>query len=168
MNKLTDSIKTAADSAKDGMETVKSRAADTGAAARQKASEALEKSKEAASRGVQNSRQIASKAAHKSTDTIDKNPLAMVVGGIALGAIIGALLPKSNREERILGGAGKKLNTKAREVASAAKQAGKDKIDTLGINKESAREQFRDLVSKATEAVKAAGQAAKDAASKGD
>lgn len=167
MNKLTDSIKTAADSAKDGLNTAKTKASETSTAARRKANEALSKSKDAASRSVESSKQLASKAAAKSGDTIDKNPLAMVVGGIALGAIIGALLPKSDREEKIFGGAGKKINTKARGVANAAKQAGKDKIDTLGINKESAREQFRDLVSKATEAVKAAGQAASDAARKG-
>jgi hypothetical protein len=75
---------------------------------------------------------------------------------------------KSDREEKILGGAGKKINNKARAVTAAAKQAGKDKIDTLGINRESAREQFRDLVGKAAEAVKAAGQAAGAAARQKD
>ncbi len=168
MNKLTNSIKTAADTAKDGMHTARTKASETGNLARQKASEAIEKGKDAASRSAVASKKFADKAAVRSGDTIDKNPLAMVVGGIALGAIIGALLPKSDREEKIFGATGKKLNTKAREVVSAAKQAGKDKIDTLGINKDSAREQFRDLVSKATEAVKAAGQAASDAARKGD
>lgn len=168
MNKLTDSIKTAADTAKDGMNAARTKASETRNLARQKANVAIGKGKDAATRSAEASKALAGKAAGKSGDTIDKNPLAMVVGGIALGAIIGALLPKSEREEKILGSAGKKLNSKAREVASAAKQAGKDKIETLGINKESAREQFRDLVSKATEAVKAAGQAASDAARKGD
>jgi ElaB/YqjD/DUF883 family membrane-anchored ribosome-binding protein len=90
------------------------------------------------------------------------------LGGLALGAIVGALLPKSQREEKLLGSTGKKLNSKAKEIAQAAKQAGMDKVDSLGINKDSAREQFRDLVSKATEAVKAAGQAAGAAARKKD
>jgi ElaB/YqjD/DUF883 family membrane-anchored ribosome-binding protein len=168
MNKLTETIKTAADGAKDGISTAKNKATETTAAARKKASEAYDKSKDAASRSVQSTRHLANKAAIKSGDTIDQNPLAMVIGGIALGAIIGALIPKSEREEKILGGTGKKLNAKAREMANAAKAAGKDKIDNLGINKDSAREQFRDLVSKATEAVKAAGQAASEAARKGD
>jgi ElaB/YqjD/DUF883 family membrane-anchored ribosome-binding protein len=168
MNKLTETIKTAADSAKDSISTAKNKANETTVAARKKASEAYDKSKDAASRSVQSTRHLANKAAIKSGDTIDQNPLAMVIGGIALGAIIGALLPKSDREEKILGGTGKKLNAKAREMANAAKAAGKEKIDNLGINKESARDQFRDLVSKATEAVKAAGQAASDAARKAD
>jgi ElaB/YqjD/DUF883 family membrane-anchored ribosome-binding protein len=168
MNKLTETIKTAADSAKDGISTAKSKANETTVAARNKASEAYDKSKDAASRSVQSTRHLANKAAIRSGDTIDQNPLAMVIGGIALGAIIGALLPKSEREEKILGGTGEKLNAKAREMANAAKAAGKEKIDNMGINRESARDQFRDLVSKATEAVKAAGQAASDAARKAD
>ena len=85
-----------------------------------------------------------------------------------MGAIIAALLPKTEREEKILGGTGRKINDKMRNVASAATDAGKEKIDSLGINKDNAKDQFRDLVEKATEAVKAAGQAAGKAARKGD
>ncbi len=168
MNKLTDSLKTAKDGAKDGLNTAKAKASETSTVARQKANEALSKTKDAAARSVASSRKLAESAAARSGDTIDKNPLAMVVGGIALGAIIGALLPKSAREERVLGTAGRKLNSKAREAATAAKQAGKEKIDAFGFNRDTARNQFRDLVSKAAEAVKAAGKAASDAARKGD
>ena len=168
MNKLTDGFKAASDAAKDGLTTAKAKADETSASARLRANDALSKTKNAAARSVASSRQIAESAAAKSGDTIDKNPLAMVVGGIALGAIIGALLPKSVREEQVLGSTGRKLNSKAREVATAAKQAGKEKIDTLGLNKDGARIQFGDLVSKAAEAVKAAGKAANDAARKGD
>ncbi len=132
------------------------------------AKEVLEKSKTTAERSLKNSKLLASKAAAKSNETIDKNPLAIVLGGLALGAIIGALLPKTEREKKILGKAGKTLNDKVKVVASAAKSAGRDKIDSFGINSDSTREQFRDLVGKATEAVKAAGQAASDAARKRD
>ena len=45
-------------------------------------------------------------------------------------------------------------------AAEAAKQAGKERIDELGLNADSMRDQFRVLVNKASEAVKAAGQAA--------
>lgn len=139
MSKLKDSIKSAAQSAKGGLVSVS-----------------------------QSAREKASKAKEKSGDTIDRNPMAILLGGLALGAIVGALLPKSEREKKILGGAGKKLNQKAKEVANAAKQAGIDKVDQLGINKDTARAQFRDLVDKASEAVKAAGKAAGDAARKKD
>jgi ElaB/YqjD/DUF883 family membrane-anchored ribosome-binding protein len=168
MNKLTETIKSATGNAKVSISTAKSKASETTSAARKKAADAYGISKEAATRGVQTSKELASRAAIKSGDTLDNNPIAMVIGGIALGAIIGALLPKSGREEQILSKTGKKFNGKIRDVAAAAKEAGKDKIDSLGINKDFARDQFRDLVGKATEAIKAAGQAASDVASKRD
>ena len=54
----------------------------------------------------------------------------------------------------MMGKTGKKLNKKAKEMAEAAKAAGKEKVDSLGLNGDAVREQFRDLVSKAAEAVK--------------
>lgn len=100
----------------------------------------------------------------KTSDGIDKNPLAIVLGGIAIGAIIGALLPRTERETKVLGNAGKNLNKKVRKIADAAKVAGMGQVDTLGLNGEAMRAQFRELVSKAALAVKAAGQAATEAA----
>jgi hypothetical protein len=146
MSKIGDSIKTAADSAKDSLATAKAKTTQSTAAARAKASEAYEKGK------------------GKTSDGIDKNPLAIVLGGIAIGAIVGALLPRTERETKVLGKAGKKLNKKARKMAEAAKAAGKDQVESLGLNGDALRLQFRDLVSKAAVAVKAASQAATDAA----
>jgi hypothetical protein len=146
MSKIGDSIKTAADSAKDSLATAKAKTTKSTAAARAKASEAYEKGK------------------GKTSDGIDKNPLAIVLGGIAIGAIVGALLPRTERETKVLGKAGKKLNKKARKMADAAKAAGKDQVESLGLNGDALRLQFRDLVSKAAVAVKAASQAATDAA----
>ncbi len=146
MSKIGDTIKTAADSAKDSLATAKAKTTQSTAAARAKASEAYEKGK------------------GKTSDGIDKNPLAIVLGGIAIGAIVGALLPRTERETKVLGKAGKKLNKKARKMAEAAKAAGKDQVESLGLNGDALRLQFRDLVSKAAVAVKAASQAATDAA----
>ena len=146
MSKIGDSIKTAADSAKDSLATAKAKTTQSTAAARAKASEAYEKGK------------------GKTSDGIDKNPLAIVLGGIAIGAIVGALLPRTERETKVLGKAGKKLNKKARKMAEAAKAAGKEQVESLGLNGDALRLQFRELVSKAAVAVKAASQAATDAA----
>ena len=104
----------------------------------------------------------------KSGDTIDKNPLAIVLGGIAIGAIIGALIPRTEQEVKMLGKTGKKLNKKAKKMASAAKSAGKAQVDSLGLGSDAMREQFRLFVGKASEALKAAGQAATEAARKKD
>jgi ElaB/YqjD/DUF883 family membrane-anchored ribosome-binding protein len=168
MSKIGESIKSAKDSAKEGLASAKKTTRKTSAAAREKAAEAYEKGREAAARGVQQSRDYAHKAAEKTHDGIDKNPLAIVLGGVALGAIVGALLPRTERETKLMGKTGKKLNKKAKEMAKAAKTAGMDKVDSLGLNGDAVRDQFRDLVSKAAEAVKAAGAAATEAAKKKD
>lgn len=160
MSKLSDGIKSATEGAKSGLASAREKTAQTGAAARQAASDTYGRSREAAARGVQSSKDMAHKAAAKTGDTVDKNPIAIVLGGLALGAIAGALLPTTAREKKVLGKAGKKLNQKASDVANAAKTAGKDKVESLGLNGDAVRDQFRDLVSKAAEAVKAAGQAA--------
>jgi ElaB/YqjD/DUF883 family membrane-anchored ribosome-binding protein len=157
MSKLGDNIKTATGAAKNAGETAK-----RGAAA------AVNKSKAAAARSVESSKVLAKKAGEGTTQTIDQNPLAIVAGGVALGAIIGMLLPKTDREEKAFGKAGKKLNKAAKRATDAAKAAGKEKVDSLGLNQDALRDQFRDLVSKASEAVKAAGKAAADEARRRD
>ena len=168
MSKLSDNIQSVSDTAKEGLASAKAKATRTSAAARKTAAAAVDKSVVAANGAAKSSKKLASKAAAKSTDALDKNPLAIVIGGLALGALVGALLPKTKREIKILGKTGKKLNKQARKMAEAATEAGKEKVDSLGLNGEAMREQFRDLVSKASEAVKAAGQAASDAARKSD
>lgn len=157
MSKLADNIKSATTAAKEASATAK-----------RSASAAVDKSKAAASRSLESSKELAKKAGDTTSQTIDKNPLAILAGGLAIGAIVGLLVPKTEREEKVLGKAGKKINETAKRAVDAAKSAGKEKVDTLGLNQDSLRDQFRDLVSKASEAVKAAGKAAADEARKRD
>jgi ElaB/YqjD/DUF883 family membrane-anchored ribosome-binding protein len=157
MNKIGENIKSAAGTAR-----------TAGASAKRKATEAVDKSKAAASKGVETSKALARKASEKTGDTIDKNPLAIVAGGLALGAIVGMLLPKTKQEKKALGKAGKAVNDIAKRAAKAAKKAGQSRVDELGLNADTVRDQFRDLVSKASDAVKAAGKAAADEARKRD
>jgi ElaB/YqjD/DUF883 family membrane-anchored ribosome-binding protein len=157
MSKLGDNIKSATEAAKEASATAKRNAAA-----------AVDKSKAAAARSIESSKVLAKKAGDTTSQTVDKNPLAILAGGLAIGAIVGMLLPKTEREQKMLGKAGKKINETAKRAVDAAKSAGKDKVDTLGLNQDSLRDQFRDLVSKASEAVKAAGIAAADEARKRD
>jgi gas vesicle protein len=157
MSKLGDNIKTASNAAKDASATAK-----------RNASAAVEKSKAAASRSVATSKALAKKAGDSTSQTIDKNPLAILAGGLAIGAIAALLIPSTKREQKALGKAGKKITETAKRAVDAAKSAGKEKVDNLGLNQDTLRDQFRDLVNKASEAVKAAGKAAADEARKHD
>jgi ElaB/YqjD/DUF883 family membrane-anchored ribosome-binding protein len=157
MSTLGDNIKTATTAAK-----------EASAAAKRNASAAVDKSKAAASRSVESSKALAKKAGDTTSQTINKNPLAILAGGLVIGAVAALLIPATKREQKLLGKAGKKFNKTAKRAVDAAKSAGKDKIDSLGLNQNSLRDQFRDLVNKASEAVKAAGKAAADEARKHD
>lgn len=95
----------------------------------------------------------------KSTDTLGDNPIALLAGGVALGVLIGALLPRIAKERELLDPVGKKLADSATAAVKAAKQTGKAEIDALMP----ARDQTRDKVSQLLETVL---DAAKGAAAK--
>ncbi|MCC6477740.1 hypothetical protein [Sphingorhabdus sp.] len=168
MSKLGDNLKTATDTARESIAQAGEKARVASAAAKRSAAAAAEKSKATAARSVESSKQLAKKAGKASSESIEKNPLAIVAGGIAIGAIIGMLLPKTDREKKILGKAGKAINDTAKRAANAAKDAGKAKVSEVGLGSDAVRDQFRNLVNKASEAVKAAGQAAASEARKRD
>ncbi len=146
----------------EGIKSAKAATAKSGKIAKVNAAKAVTKSKDTARRSVESSRQLASKAAEKSGQAVNNNPIAMVIGGLAVGAIIGALLPKTDRETKVLGGAGKRINKKVKQAGEAAIKVATQKRDELGLGEDALKDQFRELVGKASEAVRAATKAAGD------
>lgn len=167
MSKISDAAKNAKDKAGAQMSAAKTRATEGGRVAKKKAGEVYSSSKDAAARGAENSKQMARNAQQKSSEAIDTNPLVSVAGGLALGAIIGALLPTTQRERKLMGETGKKINNRASAAINAAKEAGRERMSEVGLNAEQAKVQVKNIVDKASETAKAASQAAKDAAKSG-
>ena len=83
-------------------------------------------------------RDTASQARMKTADGVDANPIAALIGGLALGALAAAVLPRTRKEEELLGPVGAKINDRARTAAQSAMEAGQNKLDELGISKDSA------------------------------
>ena len=169
MNKLTDNIEKARTASRERFENAKEIAADRKdevvermSDSKQRAAALLGEGKTKAAEQVAATREVAKKAANKSEEAITKSPLAVVAGGVALGALIGALLPKSKTEDKYVGGAGRKINETAKKAFEAAKEAGQDQIDELGLSKDSVQDQIKDLLGKAGDAAKSAALAAKD------
>ena len=136
------------------------------AAARQTASAKLDSARAKASDAYSAAREKTSTAygtaRERTSDGIDSNPVGALVGGLALGALLAAVLPKSRREQELLGDYGRRVNEKAKEAARAAKDAGRGKLDEMGLNKDAAKQKLKDLASSASEAAKtSAGAAAK-------
>lgn len=138
----------------------------TGAAyegARNYAAEAAEAARERASAAYSTARDTASTVRSRTAGGIEESPLAAVIGGIAVGVLLGTLLPRSQKEAEALGPIGDKLSALAKNALAAAKDAGQDTLDEMGINKDAAREQVSRLIDGATKAATSASSAAAEA-----
>ncbi len=127
---------------------------------RDKAEKALTSAKASTSRAADVAKSKARAAASSTSDSLEKNPLSALIGGIAIGAIAAALVPKTRQEAKILGAAGVKIRQTAIAAAKAARSAGKEQLDTLGLNGSAARDTIRDVIEKIGQAAVSASKAA--------
>lgn len=99
----------------------------------------------------------------RANDRIENNPLALVAGGVALGVVIGALLPRLNKEKELLAPVGKRIAEGASAAAAAARDAGKAEIDALLPQRDVAKDQIGKIIGSAFTAAKDAATAKSDA-----
>lgn len=135
---------------RDGLDTVRETASKVYHDAGDKASEVLEVSREKTKRVV---------------NTLESNPLGILVGGLAVGALAGALLPRSAREKELLAPVGKRLSETVVAATAAAKAAGQSELGELGLTKDNARGQARGLLDGIVKALSTAGTAGAKAVS---
>ncbi|WP_343519834.1 hypothetical protein [Sphingomonas sp.] len=96
-------------------------------------------------------------------ETIENNPLALVAGGVALGVVIGALLPRLAKEKELLEPVGKRIAEGASAAAAAAREAGKAEIDALLPKGDDAKGQISKIIGTAFTAAKDASRPRTDA-----
>lgn len=94
---------------------------------------------------------------------IEKNPLALVAGGVALGVVIGALIPRLQKEKELLAPVGKRIAEGATAAAAAAREAGKAEIDAILPQRDAAKEQIGKIIGSALTAAKDATSTRADA-----
>ncbi|HEU0098404.1 MAG TPA: hypothetical protein VFQ67_06465 [Allosphingosinicella sp.] len=134
------------------------------AAARQAFESARERTAAAYASAREAAGSVYETAGRKTSQGIDSNPVAAVVGGLAIGAIVAALLPRTDREDEMLGSVGRKLNATARDAANAAKEAGRGQLDELGLSRDGLRSKLDEFTDRAVGAVKSSAGAAAGAA----
>lgn len=105
-------------------------------------------------------RQRASGVSDQLGSSVEGSPLAALAAGVVLGAVAGAILPRTARETEVLGPIGSKIGQAAAEAARAARDAGKQELGVLSENKSP----MELLADKAVAAVSKAGSAAGSAA----
>lgn len=139
---------------------------------RQGAAEAYETARERTTSAYQAARERAGdayqSAAERTSQTIETNPMAAVAGGLALGLIAGALLPRTEREEQLLGPTGRKITDKAREATQAAKDAARQQVDELGLSKDGLQQRLGEFTERAAGAVRSSAGAAAERVSTKD
>ena len=128
--------------------------------ARAKASSAYAGAVEGAEHAVDATRRGARTAARKTANTVDTAPLAVLIGGLAVGAIAGGLLPRTQRETAALGPVGRKVTGTATAAARAAKAAGQDQLKAAGISRDTAKSQLQTVIEDMIKALTEAGNAA--------
>ena len=84
------------------------------------------------------------------------NPLALVAGGIAIGAVVGLLLPRLDKERELLAPVGAKLADRARDTIDAAKEAGRAEFEGLLPSRDNAKEKVGALFGNIVEAARTA------------
>ena len=101
-----------------------------------------------------------SDAGSKAGDTLTQAPLIALAGGLAAGALLAALLPKSKAEQKLLGPVGEKLTGTARAAAEAAREAGGQRLEELGLTRDAGVDTIKSILKGAGDAAKTSAQAA--------
>lgn len=103
-------------------------------------------------------------AGRRASNSLSEAPLIALAGGIAAGALIAALLPRTDAETKLVRPTARRVKNTARAAYKAAKDTGSERLNELGINRRKGEETIRSLLDGVREAAKASGRAAYDAA----
>ena len=133
---------------------------NSGNANNQTGAGAADRLKDAASAAVSRVGGAVQSGRQTTAEAIGESPLAMLAGGIALGAIAGALLPRTDKEVQTLGPIGDKISRAAIDAAKAARDAGKEELGLGGSPKSPVEAILDKAVSAAGTAASKAGSAA--------
>jgi hypothetical protein len=102
-------------------------------------------------------------ARNRTTDTLSEAPLLALAGGIAAGALIAALLPRTEAETRLVRPTARRVRQSARAAYEAARDTGSQRLDEMGLNREKGEETIRGLLDGLSDAARASANAAVDA-----
>ena len=103
---------------------------------RDRAGDAYDSARTAAVDAYDAARDTAAMAGKKTGDGIDDAPLIALAGGLAVGVLLAALLPRTERENKLLGPLGERITGSAKNAVDAAKEAGREKLSELNLTRD--------------------------------
>jgi hypothetical protein len=96
----------------------------------------------------------------RASEGIDEAPLIALAGGLAAGALIAALLPRTQAETRALRPLGDRLSGTAKAAAAAARKAGNARLGELGLTREKGSDALRSIFDGVSDAARSSAKAA--------
>ena len=140
----------------------KDNAAQSGEAevTRGRVGEALETARERAIDAYDSARERASTTGRKASETLGQAPLIALGGGLAIGALLASLLPRTQAEKRLLGPVSDRITGAGRDAYQAAKTAGRETLSELNITSEAGKSAIQSVIDGIGQAAKSSGQAA--------
>ena len=108
--------------------------------------------RERAVEAYDSARERASEVKAKAGDQIDESPLIALAGGIAAGALLAALLPRTKTEDRLIGPTGERITGRAKAAVDAAKEAGRDKLNELNLTRDAGASALQTILRGVSEA----------------
>ncbi len=125
---------------------------------------AVAKVRKSASKAIEATSDTARDLARKTAEGIEANPVGVLAGGVALGVLLGAFVPRSEQEAKLLGPVGKRISDTTRGAVEAAKDTAKAELDMLGFTRNAARDQVGKMLGGVVKTLATAGAAAMVAA----
>ncbi len=113
---------------------------------RDRAGDAYDSARTAAVDAYDSARETASAASARASDGIDEAPLVALAGGLAVGVLLAALLPRTEREDELLGPIGGRITGRAKDAIEAAKEAGRDKLNELNLTPQAGSSAIQTLI----------------------
>jgi hypothetical protein len=98
---------------------------------RSRAADAYQSARERTYSAYETARDRATSVTRQAVDQAAVYPVGAVVGGLAIGALLGFLLPATRREQDFLAPTGRKIADAARTAAQRGIDAGKEQIDEI-------------------------------------
>jgi ElaB/YqjD/DUF883 family membrane-anchored ribosome-binding protein len=138
----------------------KASVSDRAHAARDYTSEKLHAARERSAEYADRAKARASDAKRRAADGFDASPLTGALVGVAAGALLGLLLPRTRKEDELLGETRDKLAEAARAAAKAAADSAKQQLDERGLNVESAKAKLAEVGQQAKDVARSAAETA--------
>jgi hypothetical protein len=122
-----------------------------------------ESARQRAIQAYDNARGEVAGAGRKAADSLSEAPLIALAGGLAAGALIAALLPRTTVETKALRPTVKRARKTAKAAVDAARETGSSRLDELGLTRDKGEQTIRSIFEGASDAVRASAKAAADA-----